>query len=475
MTKKLILLASIASAITLNISAQQKKTTPAKAATYKSALPEGSKYIEPNNMNKSVSPGDNFYEYANGGWLKSNPVPSTETRWGSFNILNDYTQNAVKEILESTSKTSGAKGTPEQMVGDFYSSGMNTEQIEKLGIAPLLPLLAKVDAIKSYDDLINHLAFREKAGLSGVFRFSVGPDDKDVTKNICNMFQGGLGLPDKDYYFKTDERTVKIQDGYKALLKNLLVLGGATEMDATRSATMIYDLEKSLADKSMNRVEMRDPYKMYNKMTFQELSSKTGGFDWLGYMAKLGIKNEKQVIVAQPEFMAHVIGMLKKTSINDWKTFLRAKSINDMAPFLSSAFENARFDFYGKILRGQKEQKPRWKRVSGIVDGGVGMQIGKIYVKKYFTKEAKARMQALVNNLQAVYLERIQKLDWMSPATKAKAIVKLKSFMKKIGYPDVWKSYEGLNISKDNYVQNILNSNEFDYNWASLLIEAFGA
>jgi putative endopeptidase len=465
MTHKIVLLANLALAIAVPTFAQQKSIPKAAGATYTSALPAGNKYIEPRNMNTEVAPGDNFYEYANGGWLKNNPVPGTETRWGSFNILNDYTQNAVKTILESTSKSSGAKGTPEQMVGDFYASGMNTEAIEKAGISPILPLLSKVDAINTYEDLIAHLAYRQKAGLSGVFNIGVGPDDKDVTKNIVNFFQGGLGLPDKDYYFKIDERSVKIQNGYKDLMKNLLVLGGAAEMDAQRQANNIYDIEKSLADKCMNRVEMRDPYKLYNKMSVADLSGKTGAFDWMGFLGKMGIKNEKTIIVAQPEFMTHVMSMLKKTSINDWKTYLRAKTINDMAPYMSSAFENARFDFYGKTLRGQKEQKPRWKRVSAVVDGGVGMQIGKIYVKKYFTAEAKKRMLDLVNNLQAVYRERIQKLDWMSAETKAKAVIKLNSFTKKIGFPDVWKSYVGLNVSRDNYIQNILSSNEFDYDY----------
>ena len=467
--KKIIVLGVIASVgLTTNAIAQKKseaKPAAIKSAAYKSALPTGAKYIDPKNMNVKVKPTDNFYEYANGAWLATNPVPASETRWGSFNILNDFTQNAVKQILEETAKTSGPKGSSEQMVGDFYASGMNTAAIEAKGINAIADVLSKINNIKDYNSLVDHLAYMQRAGLGGIFGMYVGADDKDVTKNICNVFQGGLGLPDRDYYFKTDERSVKIQEGYKAYIKNLMLAADNSADASAQAATSIYEMEKNLAQHSMNRVEMRDPYKLYNKMTFDEFSSKTENFDWKSFFAKMNIKGEKELIVAQPEFMNNAVQMLKTMPIEDWKTYIRFHTISDLAPYLSSKFENIRFDFFGKILRGQKEQKPRWKRVSGIVDGGVGMEIGKIYVKKYFTPEAKIRMNALVNNLQDVYRERIEKLDWMSVATKQKAVEKLNTFIKKIGYPDTWRSYEGLSITKDNYVQNILNSNLFDYNF----------
>jgi putative endopeptidase len=441
------------------------KKAPKSLATSKSALPAGDKYIDPKNMNTSVKPVDNFYEYANGAWLAANAVPASETRWGSFNILNEFTQNAVKGILEETARTSGVQGTAEQMVGDFYASGMNTNAIESMGINAILPQLAKINAIKSYEDLINHLAYMQRAGLGGIFAVYVGADDKDVTKNVCNMFQSGLGLPDRDYYFKTDDRSVKIQNGYKDYIKNLMIVSGKTPTEAEAFSIAIYGMEQNLAEHSMNRVDMRDPYKLYNKMSLTDLSTKTAGFNWISFFKQLNMGNEKEVIVAQPEFMNNAAVMLKNVNLEDWKKYLTFHTISDMAPYLSSKFENTRFDFYGKILRGQKEQKPRWKRVSAIVDGGVGMEIGKIYVKKYFTKEAKERMLVLVNNLQDVYRERIQKLEWMSPVTKAKAVEKLNTFIKKIGFPDTWRNYNGLAINKNNYVQNILNSNEFDYNY----------
>ncbi len=429
---------------------------------YASAKPTNVAYIEKANIDRNVRPQDNFYNYANGAWLATNPVPGTETRWGSFNILNDYTQSKVRSIMDEVFVSSGAKSTPEQMVGDFYRSGMDSMAIEKKGISAIAPILKKIDVITNYNELITHLAYMQRAGLGGVFGLYVGADDKDVSKNILNFFQGGLGLPDKDYYFKKDERSVKIQNAYKEYIAQMLTLGGMDAEGAVAASTNIYALETSMAEKSMGRVEMRDPYKLYNKMTVQQMTDKSDGFDWNMFIRQLGI-NTKDVIVAQPEFMEHVTKMLKAGNIEDWKTYLRYHTISDMAPYLSSTFDQARFGFYGKTLSGQKIQKPRWKRVSGVVNGNVGMQLGKIYVKKYFTEEAKQRMNTLVNNLQVVYANRIKGLTWMSAETKTKALEKLNLFMKKIGYPDTWKSYDGLVIDKNDYIQNILLSSEFEY------------
>jgi putative endopeptidase len=465
--KKLIV-ASLTLAICVGTASGQKKSTQKKVKTVSkkaSALPPGTKFIEPRNMNKNVAPGDNFYEFANGAWLRDNGVPASETRWGSFNILNDYTQKSVKKILDETSKTSGAKGTPEQMVGDFYASGMNEAAIEKLGINAIAPNLMEIEGINDYQGLINYLGSSQRKGLNGLIGIYVGADDKDVTKNVLNFFQGGLGLPDRDYYFKEDERMKKIRPAYEAYIAEALILAGSKASDAKVAAKTIMGIETELAKASMGRVEMRDPYKLYNKMDLNKLSEITGGFNWKSWLKDIGIPNQNEVIVAQPEFLKAVMVMLKTKQVEDWKSYLRFHLISGMSPYMSKAFDEARFNFYGKTLRGQKEQKPRWKRVSATVDGGVGMQIGKIYVKKYFTPEAKTRMLAMVNNLQAVYGERIQALPWMSVETKEKAMEKLNSFMKKIGYPDTWKDYTGLVIDKNNYVQNILRSNEFDNNF----------
>ncbi len=457
---KKIIVASLGLFIVANASA--KKRVPGgkslTVAKYTSALPAGTNYIDINNMNTSVKPGDNFYEYANGNWLALNPVPASETRWGSFNILNDYTQNAVKAIVEGAAATSGAPGSSEQLVGDFYASGMDEATIDKKGISAVTPLLNKIDGINSNQQLIDYLAYAQKAGLGGIFGIYVGPDDKNVTKNILNAFQSGLGLPDRDYYFKDDERSKKLQTAYQAYIGKVLEMA-----NIKGSAESIYAMEKSLAEVSMGRVEMRDPYKLYNKMTLQELGNQTGNFNWVSFLTKMGVSGQKDIIVAQPKFMAAAASLITKGDLNTWKSYLKFHTVSDLSPYLSKDYEAARFDFYGKSLRGQKEQKPRWKRVSAVVDGGVGMEIGKIYVKKNFTPEAKKRMLALVNNLQSVYAERIKKLGWMGAATKTKALTKLNTFIKKIGYPDVWRSYNGLVISKDNYIQNILNSNEFDF------------
>jgi putative endopeptidase len=470
---KLIL--TLAAALIANgASAQTKKKVPVKVkpntsaikSKYKSALPTGAKYIDPKNMDTKTSPANDFYRYANGAWLDANPVPGSETRWGSFNILNEHTQEAIQKILVEVSAKSGSpKGSSEQLVGDMYASGMNEKAIEALGAKPLMPLLQQIDELRTNAELIDYLAEAQKKGLGGIFGFYVGSDDKEVTKNIGNFFQGGLGLPDKDYYFKTDERAVKIQTAYKEYIRTVFMLIGENGRAAADKMNIVYNFETKLAEKSMGRVEMRDPYKLYNKMTLTQLQEKTAGFDWTSWLAKLGVRGEKDVIVAQPEFMELAAKMMMKDNLNPWKDYLKFHLVSGMSPFLSKKFVDSRFDFYSTTLRGQKEQKPRWKTVSGMVDGAVGMEVGKIYVKKYFTPEAKTRMLDLVNNLQAVYRERIQKLDWMSNATKPQALEKLDAFVKKIGYPDTWRSYKGLSISRDNYVQNVLNSNVFDFNY----------
>jgi putative endopeptidase len=272
-----------------------------------------------------------------------------------------------------------------------------------------------------------------------------------------------LGLPDKDYYFKEDERSKKIQVGYKNYIKQLFVLAGTNDAEAEEAASIVYLYEKNLAESSMNRVAMRDPYKLYNKMTVNDLVEKCDGFNWEDFLIKLGATDVKNIIVAQPDFFVTATQMLKAGSIADWKIILKYQAISKMAPYLSEKFDNAKFDFYGRTLSGQKEQKPRWKRVSSVVNDAVGMELGKIYVKKYFTEEAKIRMLQMVNNLQVVYEQRIKNLDWMSAETKTQALEKLNSFIKKIGYPDTWRNYEGLSINKNDYIGNVIASNEYDY------------
>jgi putative endopeptidase len=424
------------------------------------------KLLDPANMDTTVHPGDNFFQYANGAWLKNNPVPETESRWGSFNELDENNYKALRGILDSVSAvTNAAAGSAAQKVGDFYRTGMDSATIDKIGIAPLNEIMARIDNVKEVNGLLEEIAIQHTQGIGQVFGFYISPDDKNVTKQICQFFQGGLGMPGREYYFDNDERTAKIREEYKRYIPKMLKLMGEDSITAEKEASEIYKLELALAGASMTRVEMRDPYKLYNKFNTDGIGKLTPGINWKTLFVHLKVKGEDSMIVGQPKFFAEVAKQLKATPVDIWKKYMKFHLVNDMAPFLSNSFDEAHFDFYGKTMRGQKTQKPRWKRVLQVVDGSEGELLGQLYVDKYFRPEAKKRMLELVSNLQQTYAERIQKLDWMSDSTKQKALAKLNAFMKKIGYPDKWKDYSALTIVNNDYVKNILASSQWEYNY----------
>jgi putative endopeptidase len=429
-----------------------------------SSLPAGKKFLDPSNIDASVKPSDNFYDYANGAWLKSTPIPASETRWGSFNLLEDFNKKALKGLLEeAAAKQGAAKGSAVQMVGDLFASGMDTAAIEKAGISAIKPQLDKINAISDLPSLINTLAGMQIEGMNPLFGFYIGPDDKEVTKNICNFMQGGLSLPDRDYYLKQDKKETEIRAKYVEHVSKMLVLSGETQAEATKHAQTILTMETAMAKASMDRVSMRDPYKLYNKFSVAQFSEKTPAINWKSYLAKTFVAKQDTVLVATPDFFVALSGMLQNTPIADWKTYLKWHVIHGMAGYLNAAFDQESFAFYGKTMRGQQEQKPRWKRVLAVVDGAVGEQLGKMYTDKYFTADAKKRMVELVNNLSIAYESRIDHLDWMGAETKARAKEKLHAFIKKIGYPDKWRSYDGLVITRSSFAKNIINSNIFDY------------
>jgi putative endopeptidase len=426
---------------------------------------EARKLLDPANMDTTVRPGDNFYLYANGAWLRNNPVPADQTRWGSFNQLAENNYNALHDLLESAAKSKAGAGSKEQMAGDLYKSGMDSVTIDKAGLSPLKPHLDRIAAITDYAGVLREVATEHTIGLSPVFGFGVAPDDKNVTKQFLQFFQGGLGMPDRDYYFNSDVQSTKVRNAYKAYLVNVMVMMGKDSATAKTDAAAVYALEEKLAGASMTRVEMRDPYRLYNKFSVADLNTQTPGVDWKGVFTDMKIQGQDSCLVAQPKFFAEVAKQLKATPLPVWKNYLQSQMVMDMSPYLSNELNAAHFDFFGRTIRGQEVQSPRWKRVLNVVDGSVGEMLGQLYVDKYFKPEAKQRMLTLVNNLQETYAERIKRLDWMTPATKEKALAKLNIFMKKIGYPDNWKKYEGMKIVADNYAANIFAASEWQYNY----------
>ncbi len=423
-------------------------------------------FIDPANMDKSVRPGNDFYTYAGGTWIKNNPVPAKETSWGSFNQLRNFNINAVKKVLETAvADKKAAPGSVTKRVADFYSAGMDSLTIEKRGYTPIKSLLEEVDDVNTIAGVQKMMArLRVDGAGSPLYGFSVGQDRKNVEVMIPQLSQGGTTLPDRDYYLKNDTRNVQIQDAYKKYMETLFSLTGHTTSQAQAHALAVYKIEKQLAAAQMSRVEMRDPYKTYNKFQLEDLSKTTEGMNWRTVLSDLKIKKEDSILVNNPAFFKEVARMMNTVSIEDWKTYLRWNILKSAAPYLSSEFVDASFAFT-QVLSGQKIQTPRWERMSLLTDGSVGELLGQLYVKEYFKPEAKARMTELVSNLRKAFAVRINNLDWMSPATKVKAIAKLDAFRPKIGYPDKWRNYEGLVINSNTYFENIRNVGEWNYNY----------
>lgn len=427
--------------------------------------PKDFKFIDRANMDTTVSPADNFFLYANGNWLKNTPIPGDQTRWGSFSELAEQTLNNLDSIMQSVVKDkNAAKGSNEKLVADFYKSGMDTTRIDAAGLTPMQPILNRIKAITNSNELLGEITKEHTEGLSPVFGFYVSPDDKNITNEICQFGQGGLGLSAKGDYFDMDKRSVANRAAYIKYIGDMLLQMGETEADATKNAQSIFELEKKLAAGSLTPIEQRDPQKLYNKYDVKTLTAQTPNMDWKAVLAGLKVKGQDSVIIGMPVFFKTVSKEITATPLDVWKQYLAFHSVSSMASYLSKNFNDLKFAFYGTTLSGQKEQQARWKRVIHVVDGNIGDALGQIYVKRYFPADAKKRMNELVDNLQSAFAERIKDLDWMSDVTKQKALAKLNAFTKKIAYPDKWKDYSSVTITDDNYVQNVINSSVYEYN-----------
>ena len=435
------------------------------SAQYGGKATTQAKFIDKSNMDLSVKPGDDFYTYANGVWMRNNPVPAKETRWGSFNQLRDFNINAVKNILnESAAKTNAAPGSVERRVGDFYAAAMDSAAIEKLGYTPIKGDLERIKAIKDVNGVLNEVAYLRTSGSGApMFGFYVGQDRKNVEVMIPQLSQGGTTLPDRDYYLKNDARSAKIQESYKNYITTLFTLTGVDQATAQKNAETIFNLEKKLAAAQMARVEMRDPHKTYNKFAVADFSKTTPNLDWKPLMAKMKVSGQDTILVNNPKFFTELNGLLTATPVADWQTYLQWNVLKSAAPYLSSDFVNANFAFT-QTLTGQKVQTPRWQRMSQLTDGTIGELLGQLYVAKHFKPEAKARMDEMIANLIKAYEIRIKGLDWMSAETKEKALAKLATFRPKVGYPEKWKTYDGLEISRNAFFQNVRNAGQWGYN-----------
>ncbi|MPR35053.1 M13 family metallopeptidase [Salmonirosea aquatica] len=422
------------------------------------------KFIDPANMDLSAKPGDDFYTYASGNWIKNNPVPAKETRWGSFNVLRDFNIEAVRGLLDDAATNKNAPaGSVERRVSDFYKSAMDSAAIEKLGYTPIKADLQKLNGINSKQAAIEQIAKARTMGMGSPFYgFYVGQDRKNVEVMVPQFSQGGTTLPDRDYYLKDDARSQKIRAGYRDYIVKLFTLTGTPEAQAKSNADAIMKLETELARAQMPRVEMRDPQKTYNKLSVAEFSKSTPHFDWQKIMPMMMVKGEDTVLVNNPKFFVKADSLFNATSLPDLKTYLTWNLLKSSASYLSSDFVDANFAF-NQVLTGQKIQTPRWQRMSQLTDRTIGELLGQLYVKKYFTPAAKQRMDELIKNLVKAYEQRIKGLEWMSDETKEKALAKLHNFTPKIGYPEKWQTYEGFDIKPTTFYANVKNGDAWDY------------
>ena len=417
-------------------------------------------------IDTTINPVNDFFQYANGGWLKANPIPADQTRWGSFNILAENNKKNLREIAEEVSKkTDYKKGSPEQLVSDFYFSAMDTVNIEKLRAAPIKDDMESIDKIADMKGLLSTVAKMQMMDVSPMFNFGAGQDSKNSEVVVPQIYQGGLSLPDRDFYVKSDDRSKMIRDEFVKHVTKMFVLYGLPENESKKYADVVLRIETDLAKASMTRVERRDPFKTYHKVSIADLDALTPSLNWSAMLEAMQVKGKYDYLVlGQPEFLKELEHQLKITSLNDWKIYLKWNMLHFAGNLLSSDFVFEDFSF-NKVMTGQKQIQDRWKRVVSMTDMEVGDALGRLYAAKYFPPDAKKKADELVSNLMAVYKDRISKLDWMSDETKKKATDKLNTIVRKIGYTDKWKEYTGLEITRDSFYKNVLNSSAWHYNY----------
>ena len=416
---------------------------------------------DPKDMDLSVSPKVDFYQYAEGGWMKANPIPADRSEWGSFDELQEHNERILKGVLDRALKAK-EPGFVEKLVGDFYYSGMDEAAVEAAGASPLRPLLDRVDAVASTAEFGKLAAGLQMDGLGVFFAFGSEQDPRDSQNVIAGQGQGGLGLPDRDYYFRDDDASKKLREKYVAHVAKMLSLMGDADAVAKEESEAVMRIETALAAGSKKAEDLRDPVANYHKLALAEVQKLSPHFDWGAFLDGMGLNPLPPAVdVNQTEFVQALDKAIASAPLADWKAYLRWHVVHDNAPFLSKAFVNENFSFYGKELEGTPQIRDRWKRVLAVIDGQVGEALGQLYVAEAFPPESKARMLKLVNNLRATLRERIQNLEWMDEPTRKEALKKLDAMGVKIGYPDKWIDYSTLVIDRGAYALNVLRATEF--------------
>ena len=460
-THAYILIAAILSFVSL-VSVRMLRAGQATVSSKNSAAETHG--VDPAILDKTCKPCEDFYNYANGEWLKKNPVPAAYPSWHRGNELEEKNREQLHGILEGAAANSkAAPGSNEQKIGDFYASCMDEKQIDAAGAKPLDPEFGRLGALAGVADLQDEVARLQSMGVGALFEFGSTQDMKDSTRVIGGADQGGLGLPDRDYYTKTDDKSKQIREQYQDHIAKMLGLVGDDTAKSAAEAKTILDLETKLAEASLTNVERRDPEKTYHKMSRQELRTLTPNWSWDTYFQEIGYTNIDSVDVSSPKFFGTMSRILKEVPVDDWKIYLRWHLVNAAAPWLSQPFVDEDFNFKGRVLQGTKELLPRWKRCVSATDHRLGEALGQIYVGKYFPPKAKARAQEIVNQLIAALHDDLQTLPWMGPATRKQALAKLSTFVRKIGYPDKWRDYSSYRVDRISYASNQMRGAEFAF------------
>lgn len=426
------------------------------------------KFVDIAGIDFSIKPGDNFFRFVNGRWYDTAKIAADQSGVGSYSFMNIPQKLLLQNILDSVSKSKNTMGSVEQKVGDFYSSGMDTITINQRGYQPVKPILARIGIIRDVPSMMKFIATELKTGKSSIIGFGVYPDNKNSNVNIAHVSQTGTGLPEKAYYFKTDSPTLRVQQAYKKYISTLFQLTGSDVITANKNADIAYSIEKQNAASHKTNIELRDVQANYHKVAVADINQKQANIGWSALLENIGATTDS-IDMAQPAYYDNLNGLLKSISINDWKIYLKANTLIDYSQTLSAPFVKAAFEF-NKVLSGQSVQQSRRQIMTANIDSYLGQALGQLYVKRYFNEDAKKRVLVLVNNLQKAFENRINHLDWMSDSTKHKAIEKLYAITKKLGYPDKWRSYDKVQISRTKYFENIssINQNDYEYQLAKL-------